>query len=268
MAEKSNRNGWARHASACLGAFAAGLLLSGCAVAQAQIAIPETLPPGELSWYGDPSAPNISGVWVRAEQQPEGSASAEGWLPWPPPLTEEYAEIWQERVAADEAGTREDEPIAACLPPGMPRFMTGMTPPMLILQTPGRVMMYRDGSPVRRIWVDGRELPDEYDIEEFFNGNSIGRYEGETLVTTVAGFKDQPIDATGIPHSTSLTIEERVSRVDEDTLRVEVTLTDPEAFTAPMRSVVIYKLHDDPLWEPREFICTPRTNYHPEIIVR
>ena len=47
-----------------------------------------------------------------------------------------------------------------------------------------------------------------------------------------------------------------------------MTLTDPLALTQPMTSTVTYTAVDDPLWEPREFICTPRTAYHPELYVR
>ena len=197
-----------------------------------------------------------------------GSASKEGWRPWPPPLKAPYAAIWRKRVTDASAGTRTDDPVRTCMPAGMPRFITGMTPPMLILQTPGRVMLYRDGMPVRRIWLDGRPHPRPEDLESFSNGNAIGRYVGTDLVTDIAGIKDQPIDSTGIPHSDDLKIVERFHRVDAQTLRVTVTLNDKTAFTRPMTNTIIYKLHSDPLWEPREFLCTPQTGYAPEQFVQ
>ena len=228
---------------------------------------PAVVPPQKLSWYGDPAAPDISGVWVRAGTE-GGSASKEGWRPWPPPLKAPYAAIWRKRVTDASAGTRTDDPVRTCMPAGMPRFITGMTPPMLILQTPGRVMLYRDGMPVRRIWLDGRPHPRIEDLESFSNGNAIGRYVGTDLVTDIAGIKDQPIDSTGIPHSDDLKIVERFHRGDAQTLRVTVTLNDKTAFTRPMTNTIIYKLHSDPLWEPREFLCTPQTGYAPEQFVQ
>ena len=54
--------------------------------ATAQAVQPTIIPPQKLSWYGDPSAPDISGVWVRSGIEGK-STSKEGWLPWPPPLT-------------------------------------------------------------------------------------------------------------------------------------------------------------------------------------
>lgn len=249
------------------------LMLAACALALAahspacaQPVQPTVTPPEKLSWYGDPKAPDISGVWVRSGVE-GGSASKEGWLPWPPPLKGAYATAWRKRAAETAAGTRTDDPVQACLPAGMPRFVTGMTTPMLILQTPGRVMMYRDGMPVRRIWLDGRPQPKPADLESFSNGNAVGKYVGKELVTDVIGFKDYPVDATGVPHSDDLQIVERYDRIDANTLKVTVTMSDKTAFARPMTSTTIYKLHSDPRWEPREFLCTPKTAYAPEQFV-
>ena len=232
---------------------------------QASAQPPAPSPPEHLSWYGDPSAPDISGVWVR--QPSAGSASKEGWSPWPPPLKPPFDAKWKTRVAQAQAGARTDDPIQACLPPGMPRFVTGAKGPLLILQTPGRVMMYRDGDPVRRIWLDGHPFPAAKDLESFSNGNARGRYDGRDLVTEVIGIKDEPIDGTGVPHSDDLKITERYQRVDAGTLRVEITLTDPTAYSRPMTDTVIYKALNNPSWEPKEFICTPKTNYDPDAYI-
>ena len=225
-------------------------------------------PPQTLSWYGDPSAPDISGVWVRIESPGSGSTSKEGWTPFPPPLKGAFAATWRKRVADEAQGKRTDDPVRGCMPPGMPRFITGMTTPMLIIQTPGRVMLYRDGIPVRRIWLDGRPFPAAKDLESFSNGNAMGHYSGQDLVTELRGIRDQPIDSTGVPHSDDLVITERFHRVDADTLNVDVTLTDRTAYSRPMKSTVTFKRFADPLWEPREFLCTPQTDYHPGIYVK
>lgn len=223
--------------------------------------------PERLNWHGDPKAPDISGVWVRVDT-PTGAGSKEGWTPWAPPLKGAFAETWKKRVAAAAAGKRVDDPVRGCLPPGMPRFITGSTGPMLILQTPGRVMLYRDGMPVRRVWLSADALPAAKDIESFSNGNAIGKYLGTDLVTSIVGIKDQPIDSTGVPHSDDLKIAERFHRVDANTLKVTVTLTDTTAYTRPMTSTVTYRLLGDPGWEPHEFLCTPNTNYSPERFVQ
>jgi len=247
--------------------FGALALAALTAPARAQDAAPQVLPPEKLDWHGDASAPDISGVWVRVPTTAAAGASAEGWGPWPPPLKEPYAATWKKRVADAAAGTRTDDPVMGCQPAGMPRFDAGMTGPMLIIQTPGRVMLYRDGMPVRRVWLDGRPMPAAKDLEAFSNGNAMGHYQGGDLVTEVAGVRDQPVDATGVPHSEALRIAERFHRVDANTLKVDVTLTDPAAYRAPLHTTVTYRKADDGRWEPREFLCKPRTDYHPEIIV-
>ena len=249
---------------------------SACALASclipwaAQAQAPAPTGPEHLSWYADPTAPNLSGLWVRAEATGAGgsaSKSKEGWLPWPPPLKGSFAATWKKRVADAEAGKRTDDPIRGCLPPGMPRLMSGANGPLLILQTPGRVMIYRDGAPIRRIWLDGRQNPKAADLEDFSNGNAIGHYEGADLVTEVVGLNDEPIDSTGVPHSEKLKIVEHLHRLDEQTLKVDIILTDAEAYSRPMTTTIIYKALNDPLWEPKEFVCTPGANYHPDMYI-
>ena len=226
--------------------------------------------PEPLSWYGDPSAPNLSGVWVRADAQPGVTAagSKEGWKPWAPPLKGPFEAAWKKRVADAASGKRTDDPVMACLPPGMPRFMTGLKSPLLIIQTPGRITLHRDGWSTRRVWLDGRPQPDPKDLEDFYNGNAIGHYDGKTLVIETIGVRDQPIDSTGVPHSEKLKIIERISRVDDQTLKVDVDLIDPVAYRKPMKTTVFYKALNDPHWEPNDQICTPKTAYHSDIFVQ
>ena len=256
---------------ASLAAIVAAIAAGHAASAQVPAA---ATPPQPLSWYGDTGAPNLSGAWTRAESAKasngvkEGGASKEGWMPWAPPLRGGFAALWQKRVAADKAGTRTDDPVRDCLPAGMPRFITGMNGPLLIVQTPGRVVMTREYGPPRRVWLDGRKLPSQDDLEQFFSGNSVGHYEGATLVIDTIGVKDEPIDSTGIPHSDKVKIQERYQRVDDHTLHVDVTVSDELALGKPIHTSVIYSSVSDPNWELQELTCTPKTGYHPELFVK
>jgi hypothetical protein len=248
------------------------ILVASVSVSVGQSAVAQTpslLAPEALSWHGDLTTPDISGVWVRSDTGAASKTdSKEGWQPWPAPLKGKYAALYKQRVTAAAAGKRNDDPISFCLPPGMPRYMSGTNTALLIIQTPGRVMLYRDHAPVRRIWLDGRGNPGPDDLEEFFNGNAIGHYEGTDLVTEVIGIKLQPIDSSGVPHSDKLKVAERFHRLDAQTLSVEITLTDSDAYTRPMKSTVIYKSFNSGLWEPKEFICTPETSFHPDFYVQ
>ena len=123
MAERSGRSRRAIVVGGLLSVGLVGALLASPVLAQA--GQPTVIPPQKLSWYGDPAAPDISGVWVRSGTEGK-SPSKEGWLPWPPPLKAPYAATWKKRVEDAAAGTRADDPVRGCLPAGMPRFVTGM----------------------------------------------------------------------------------------------------------------------------------------------
>ena len=262
--------GGLRKAGAVLGLLLA-VFCSGAAPAQTP---PVASPPQVLSWYGDASAPNVSGVWARLNVAVDpkdlaaGTTSSEGWTSWPPPLRGGFAAIWKKRVEEAKAGTRTDDPVTNCLPAGMPRFITGMNGPLLIVQTPGRVVMTREYGPPRRIWLDGRNLPSDDDLEQFYSGNSVGHYNGATLVVYTIGVKDEPIDSTGVPHSDKVRIQERYHRVDAQTLSVEVIVQDTLALRKPIRTTIVYKAITDPLWELRDLTCVPKTAYHPELYAK
>ena len=93
-------------------------------------------------------------------------------------------------------------------------------------------MLSETGDPPRQIYTDGRELPQNPDPT--WMGYSIGKWEGETLVVTTAGFNDRAwLDASGHPRSESMRITERYRRRDFGHLDVEITLDDPKYYTRP-----------------------------------
>jgi hypothetical protein len=261
-------------AASSISSLAIALATLSLAVAAAEPSAPATQATGRsLSWFGDPGSPDISGVWLlevpatSPADASAGSRSPEGWTPWPPPLRGAFATTWKSRIAAAKSGQRSDDPVKACLPAGMPRFITGMRGPLLIVQTPGRVAMTREFGPPRRIWLDGRSLPEADNLEQFFSGNSVGRYEGDALVVDTIGVKDLPIDSTGVPHSNKLVIRERYRRVSRDVLSVEVVVSDELALRRPMRTSLTFKAHADPLWELQDLVCVPDKSWHPELYV-
>jgi hypothetical protein len=92
---------------------------------------------------------------------------------------------------------------------------------------------------MRRIFIDGRPHPQ--DLDASFNGHSIGHFEGKVLVVDTVGLRaDTPIDV-GMPHSARLRVTERIWLADHDTLRDEITLIDPEAFTEDWSTIKTFK---------------------------
>ncbi|MEO6340571.1 MAG: hypothetical protein ABIO39_11065 [Caulobacteraceae bacterium] len=106
------------------------------------------------------------------------------------------------------------------------------TMPMEIVQTPGQVTMglgvLHD---IRRIYLDG--VGHTVGADPSFNGDSVGRWEGDTLVVETNNVRSGTLDREGIPYSDKLTAVERIRRVSPTRLEIETVLTDPEAFLAP-----------------------------------
>jgi len=131
-----------------------------------------------------------------------------------------------------------NDPEERCEPLGLTRLVTfsGGNPPMQIVQTKEIIVQkfewFWDN---REIWTDGREVP--VPDQPRFNGYSVGKWEGDTLVVKTVGLDArQWVDAFGFPLSENAVLEERYSRPSPNRLRAEMTLTDPETYTRPWHS--------------------------------
>ena len=137
--------------------------------------------------------------------------------------------IYEER----QRNLQQYDPESRCLPPGIPRLMA--TPfPFQIFQLSDRVLfIFEGGAHIwRTIYTDGRPHPK--DPNPSFLGDSVGRWEGDTLVVDAIGFNESTwLDQAGHPHTDALHVVERFTRLNERTLRYEVTIDDPYAYTAP-----------------------------------
>src|SRR5262245_7340797 len=128
--------------------------------------------------------------------------------------------------------SRKDSPLARCMPVSIPfHNFFNLT---RIVQTPGLTMIVYESpnSPHRTVFTDGRELPK--DPNPNLLGYSVGRWEGDTLVITSAGFSDRGwLDSSGHPQTESLRITERLRRRDFGHMDFEMTIDDPKVFTRP-----------------------------------
>ena len=90
--------------------------------------------------------------------------------------------------------------------------------------------MYEGGAHVwRQVWMDGRAHPKDPNPD--WLGDSIGRWEGDTLVVDAVGFNDRTwLDDAGHPHTERLHVIERYTRSDTSTMKYEVTIDDPGAY--------------------------------------
>ncbi len=156
-----------------------------------------------------------------------------------PPLTA-AAEARREARAAARRGHEFDGPEfrsltercivwSSTLPPILPR---GYNSNMQIFQSPGYVMIQGEMGDPRVIPTDGRELPEN--LLPQWNGTSVGRWDGETLVVETAGFHP---DTAWRGASENLRVTERFTRVDEDTVEYAFTVTDPDTWAEPWGGV-------------------------------
>src|ERR1700681_1069003 len=127
---------------------------------------------------------------------------------------------------------RKDSPLARCLPVSLPFLNSrGLA---RIVQTPGLIVVLHESpnSPHRTIFTDGRDLPK--DPNPTWLGYSVGRWEGDTLVVTSAGFNDKAwLDSAGHPQTESLRLTERLRRRDFGHMDFEMTIDDPKVFVRP-----------------------------------
>jgi hypothetical protein len=130
---------------------------------------------------------------------------------------------------------------------------------MQIVQAPGQViMLFEYDHFVRRIYTDGRAH--DMDQGPLWMGDSIGKWEGDTLVADTVSFNDKSlIDRVGHPHSDALHVVERVRRVDQNSLEIGLTVEDPKAFTKPWNTKLIFESKPD--WKIMEQICEDNASF-------
>ena len=151
-----------------------------------------------------------------------------------------------------------DRCITRGVPGGM--FPAGYNNAYQIVQIPGYVViLYEMIHEARTIPLDGRaHLPSSVGL---WNGDSVGRWEGNTLVVDTTNFNGQGWIATsasagrikGIPQSAALHLVERFTRADADTIDYEVTIDDPNVYTKPWK--VAIPLNMDPTYVIYEYAC-------------
>lgn len=161
-----------------------------------------------------------------------------------------------------------DEPHTRCkASPGPREFVTPYGFEILDMPELQRVFILDVGGPhsFRTVYMDGRPHPPAADLSPSYYGHSIGRWEGDTLVIDTVGMNERAwMNRDGIPHTDRLHLIERLSRLDYNTLKYEVTIDDPGAFTAPWNSG--FNLTWSEGTEMWEYICQDN-NLAPETMV-
>jgi hypothetical protein len=183
-----------------------------------------------------------------------------------PPMT-----AWgQEQFAAHKSNQKisvadSNDPLDTCDPLGFPRNALWESRGIAFAKMQDKVVeLFQYQKVWREIWTDGRALPKNIDsdlpdsADSRYYGYAVGHWDGDYtfVVDTVGLDQDTWLDNAGHPHSGDLRVNERYTRVDQHTLDMTVTLTDPKVYTQPwMAGKSTYK------WIPQqqfdEQLCVP-----------
>lgn len=193
-----------------------------------------------------PAAPvNFTGTW---RMQRSATNTPPDWEFWPmPKLTAKGQDIYNQKLQADADGVAFQDSAALCYPPGMPRFLTRVWP-MQIIQLPTAIIMIHGfENQIRWIYMDGRGHKDPDFTLPTWNGDSIGHWEGKTLVVDTRNFEPEHhwIQA-GVPVGEQLRIVERWTLNDAGTvMAIQLSMTDPEHWEGEWVNTKHFNLRDD-----------------------
>ena len=179
--------------------------------------------------------PDLSGTWQSGGVSLLGDpATRKPGTPAPAPAAKREPPSFQPWASQRNAKlTMVDDPIAHCLLPGVPRIIT-MPMPLEIVQTKDKIVILYEAFRAYRIIPIRDTLTHPDDIVPTWMGDSVGKWEGDTLVVDVIGFNDRTW-LTGTPsvHSEALHVVERYRRTPEGTIEYEAVVEDPKALTKP-----------------------------------
>ena len=225
--------------------FAAALVCINCAPALAQ-----------SKGYTAPRTPDghadLQGIW-QIQKSPDKDLDgsklivepANHKIPYKPEALAQKKDNAKNSVAND--------PLNKCYMPGVPRINL-LSYPFQIFQTPDYVAIaYEYIHNYRTVYMKrDKHLPDI----DFWQGDSIGHWDGDTLVVDVGDFNDQTwLDKAGDYHSDQMHVVERYTRTGPDTLQYEATVEDPKVFTSPWKIRAEMKRDTKPNARLLEYEC-------------
>ena len=229
-----------------------GAIFLGCS-ACAMTASAETpaAAPAETSQAPAPSAepdarPDWSGTWATdIASMLEGMKDCCEGSGTHVPLTPAYRKIRDEDASGEpvaDASKSGARGLSDCLPAGVPGIL--MHPILFeFLMTPGRVTMIFEDAEVRRIWTDGRDHPAEEDLVYSYSGDSIGHWEGDTLVVDTIGIAptSDMFMAGRIKATKNTRVVERIRLAESGQIEIQMTITDPLIFEKPFKVTKKYQ---------------------------
>ena len=155
-----------------------------------------------------------------------------------PKFKPDAQKAFEDSQAAAKAGKTYRDSIGQCYPPGMPMIMTRVWPHAFIQLPTAIYMISGFNNSVRSIFLDGRQHTDPDLVVPSYNGESIGHWEGDTLVVDTRYFEtDNHWIDSGLPISDDFAMTERITLLDGGkTMQIEYIMTDPQNWEGEWRS--------------------------------
>jgi hypothetical protein len=193
---------------------------------------PSALSPENLSKKRPPAPFNVTGTWF-----PDNSRGFRFGPPYPEFIGQTKADF---ETGQEKSRTRTPwrDAIGQCFPAGLPMIMTRVWA-IGMVQLPTVIMMVSHfNNEFRQIYLDGRPFSDPDTVTFTYNGESIGKFEGDTLVveTRYIETHNHYIDA-GIPISEEFKVVERMRMLEAGkVLEIEYIMTDPNGWKGEWRN--------------------------------
>ena len=189
--------------------------------------------------------PDLSGVWdlpyVPDMSKSNGNQKGMAELP----LTEWGQAQWKNYHPEDGDYT------GACLPFGLVRSINSPMPMQIVQNSKYISMNFEVDNWFLIVPIDGRK---HRDLVPTWAGDSVGHWEGDTLVIDTVNFNGRTrLDTIGHPHSDQLHVIQRWTRTDLGHIAYEITIDDPKTYTKPWKNTRIFNLRPD--WEIMEYSC-------------
>ena len=204
------------------------------------------------SAYGAGATPDISGTYWATQYNAKLQLVGGGDLP----LNDKGKAAYAMNMAGLKDGSITDAARKFCVPDGIPRVLATPYPFEIIQAPPGQITMVHELNHQIRVIAMDKPLPKYEDLIPFpfYNGHSVGHFEGDTLVVQTAGFNEKTfLDATGAPHTDMMITTERVRKISPTQLEDVVTIHDPDYYTRDFSARFVYTLRNDIRLE--DYVC-------------
>lgn len=202
----------------------------------------------------DSELPDWSGVWQMVGptvfdgatvEPPDGRAGNPDVREFPP-YNDEWEALYQSHIALVKEGRFPDPNTRCGIPTGFPRILNLPDVYEFIVRPEEFWIIGENGPNVMRVYTDGRDHPGAEDLWPTYTGDSVGHWEGDTLVFDTLSLKgwseqDTIIDRTGLVLSDGMHVVTRMRLVDEGMLEAQMTIEDSEALSGPWQVTKQYR---------------------------